>query len=121
MADMFRIKAFEYDEKKILEKRGLEDKGRVQKFIDTECLRLSSEFAPFDQHTLIESGQENTQIGSGEIKYRTPYARRLYYHPEYDFSTEKNPKAGGYWFERMKQQYKERILAGARKIVGGSQ
>lgn len=28
-----------------------------------------------------------------------PQARRLYYHPEYDFQTVHNPKAGGYWLE----------------------
>lgn len=121
MADFFRLKAFEYDVDKILKKRGLEEGGRVQKFIDSECLRLSNEKAPFDQHTLIESGESNTKTGSGEVIYNTPYARRLYYHPEYNFSTEHNPQAGGYWFERMKQQHKERILAGARKIAGGSQ
>lgn len=93
----------------------------VQEFIDTECLRRSADFAPFDQHTLIESGILCTQIGSGEVKYRTPYARRLYYHPEYNFSTEHNPQAGGYWFERMKQQHKEKILAGAKRRAGGSQ
>lgn len=27
------------------------------------------------------------------------YARRLYYHPEYDFSTTKNPNAKGKWYE----------------------
>lgn len=80
---------------------------------------LTESLAPFDQHTLIESGNINTKIGSGKLSYRTPYARRLYYHPEYEFSTEHNPQAGGYWFERMKQQYKERILAGAKKIAGG--
>ena len=73
---------------------------------------------PFDQHILIKSGILNTQIGSGELRYRTPYARRLYYHPEYNFSTEKNPEAGAYAFERMKQQYKDQILKGAKKIAG---
>ena len=28
-----------------------------------------------------------------------PYARRLYFHPEYKFRTDKNPNAGGLWFE----------------------
>lgn len=28
----------------------------------------------------------------------TPYARRLYFHPEYNFRTDKNPNAGGMWF-----------------------
>ena len=116
---MFSLKTFECDSDKVLKKRGLDERGSVQQFIDTECLRLSVEFAPFDQHTLIESGNINTKIGSGKLSYRTPYARRLYYHPEYEFSTEHNPQAGGYWFERMKQQYKERILAGAKKIAGG--
>ena len=27
------------------------------------------------------------------------YARRLYFHPEYNFQTTHNPKAGGMWFE----------------------
>ena len=29
----------------------------------------------------------------------TPYARRLYFHPEYNFRTFKNPNAKGKWFE----------------------
>ena len=29
----------------------------------------------------------------------TPYARRLYFHPEYNFNREHNPKAGAAWFE----------------------
>ena len=120
MADMFKLKTFECDIDKVLKKRGLDNGGQVQRFIDTECLRLSAEFCPFDQHTLIESGNINTKIGSGELNYLTPYARRLYYHPEYNYSTEHNPQAGGYWFERMKQNYGEQIRAGARKIAGGN-
>lgn len=30
----------------------------------------------------------------------TPYARRLYYHPEYNFSKAENPNAGGKWLVR---------------------
>lgn len=29
----------------------------------------------------------------------TPYARRLYYHPEYNFQTHENPNAKGVWYE----------------------
>lgn len=29
----------------------------------------------------------------------TPYARRLYYHPEYNFQTKENPNAKGNWYE----------------------
>lgn len=33
------------------------------------------------------------------ISSSTPYARRLYYHPEYNFRRDKNPLAGGRWFD----------------------
>ena len=29
----------------------------------------------------------------------TPYARRLYFHPEYQFYRGENPNAGGAWYE----------------------
>ena len=37
--------------------------------------------------------------GYAEIVSSTPYARRLYYHPEYHFSHEENPNAKAKWFE----------------------
>lgn len=102
-----------------MKSRGLEPFGRVQQCIDSECLRLcNTKFVPFDQHTLIESSIASTVLGSGEIKYRTPYARYLYYHPEFSFGTEHNAEAGGYWFERMKQQYKQQVLERAAKLAG---
>ena len=79
---------------------------------------MCAPYVPFDQHILIESGILNTQIGSGEVRYRTPYARRLYYHREYDFSKEKNEKAGAFWFEEMKKQHKEEIFTGVKRFLG---
>lgn len=118
MSDFFRLKAFECDPEKVLKNRGLEEGGKVQKFIDTECLRLCAEKVPKDTGALIESGNIHTKTGSGQLEYRTPYARRWYYMPA-DFSGA--PERGNYWFERMKQQYKEKILAGAKRIAGGNQ
>ncbi len=37
--------------------------------------------------------------GHVDIVSSTPYARRLYYHPEYNFSHDENPQAKAYWFE----------------------
>lgn len=34
-----------------------------------------------------------------KIVYDTPYGRRLYWHPEYKFRTDKNPNAQGKWME----------------------
>lgn len=118
MADMFSLKSFKCDVDKILKKRGLEEGGRVQKFIDKECLFLCAPKVPKDSNTLIESGNVNTKIGTGHLEYRTQYARRWYYMPA---QFQEAPERGNYWFERMKQQYKERILAGAKKVAGGNQ
>ena len=37
--------------------------------------------------------------GTATLVHSTPYARRLYFHPEYNFQTEENPNAKGKWFE----------------------
>lgn len=41
----------------------------------------------------------NVKRGKVSIVSDTPYARRLYFHPEYDFRKDDNPNAGGEWFE----------------------
>ncbi|MBY0756513.1 minor capsid protein [Clostridium sardiniense] len=37
--------------------------------------------------------------GKTSIIFDTPYARRLYYHPEYNFRQDKNPNAQGRWMQ----------------------
>lgn len=43
------------------------------------------------------------------IVFDTPYARRMYWHPEYNFRKDKNPNAQGKWMEMYltgeKQQF----------------
>lgn len=41
---------------------------------------------------------DNASKGEVSIVYDTPYARRLYYHPEYNFNKKQNKNAGGLWF-----------------------
>lgn len=64
---------------------------------------IQSQTMPFRDGTL-----QNTQTfvdysdsnkGNVSIVSNTPYARRLYYHPEYNFNKEENPNAGGKWAE----------------------
>ena len=117
MADHFEFKTLRLNNQKVLKDHGLDKNGIVQQFIDSECLRLCENKIPKDQGNLIQSGIINTQIGSGKVTWKTPYARRLYYHPEYNFSG--SPERGAYWFERMKSQYKSQILKGASKLAGG--
>lgn len=43
--------------------------------------------------------RSDSSQGYVAIVSSTPYARRLYYHPEYKFSTGENPNAKAHWFE----------------------
>lgn len=40
-----------------------------------------------------------SHLGIVRLVFEGPYARRLYYHPEYNFSHAENPNAKGKWFE----------------------
>ncbi len=117
IADYFVLRSFEFDPETAITKRGLQPGGPVQQYIDSEVLRLCDPLVPFDTGALKQSGIIHTKIGSGEVRYRTPYARRWYYMPA---SFNGAPDRGNYWFERMKNNGgKEQILNGAAKIAGG--
>jgi hypothetical protein len=56
---------------------------------DTGALQNESSFVDYSQ----------SSKGRATLVSSTPYARRLYYHPEYDFKTDENPNAKGKWFD----------------------
>lgn len=63
----------------------------------------NTEVMPFDTGTLQNDSTflYTSQAGNGivQIVSSTPYARRLYFHPEYNFRKTYNAFAGGRWFE----------------------
>lgn len=78
-------------------------KALVKTAMAIETDLQTSQTIPFDTGTLQN---EQTSIdpskaasGSVQIVSDTPYARRLYFHPEYNFRHDKNPNAGGKWFD----------------------
>lgn len=94
-----------------------ENFSRAQKFVDGEVLRLDAPYMPIKTGTLIKSGQLGTVIGSGEINYVAPYAASQYYTTGEERSYD--AQRGGMWFERMKADHKDEIIAGAKKRGGG--
>ena len=96
----------------LISARGIETGGKVQKFIDSEVLRLTDPYVPKDVGTLKGSGTTSTRIGSGDVKYSTPYARRQYYEHK------GNGLRGSRWFDRSKADNKQTILNGALKLAG---
>lgn len=82
----------------------------LQKDIDLSVLETAeavrvdvqqSQTMPMDSGNLQNRSTfaRGNKDGTADIVSDTPYARRLYFHPEYNFSKEKNPNAGGKWFE----------------------
>jgi hypothetical protein len=105
--------------------------SKAQKYVDSEVLRLSDKYTPFQSGMLKKSGILGTVIGSGTIEYNAIYARYQYYGkvmvgPAPKKVTDKDlvytggPMRGSFWFERMKIDHKKQILAGAGRIAGGN-
>lgn len=63
---------------------------------------VQAQVMPFDTGNLQNDNTfvdyTSGSVGRVQIVSATPYARRLYYHPEYRFNTLENPFAGGEWF-----------------------
>lgn len=80
------------------------DLKKAQAPLDALVLQDSNYFVPIKTGTLQKSGIINTRLGSGEVKWRTPYARRLYY--EYKKPAHQaNPNACSKWFEAAKARW----------------
>lgn len=87
----------------------------AQEFIDSECLRYMDPLTPHRTGYMIKSAQLGTVIGSAEIEYLAPYARKHYYENNGD-----NGNRGKLWFERMKTAKAETIQKGAKKIIANN-
>ena len=63
---------------------------------------------------------DNSESSNGKVSliHSTPYARRLYFHPEYKFQKHENPNAKGKWFEDYEQggKYEEYAINAYQKL-----
>lgn len=87
----------------------LEEAVKAAVLATAEALRtevVSAQVVPFDNGDLqgsitVEPLKESGSIGARLItgSADSPQARRLYFHPEYNFQTGHNPNARGEWLE----------------------
>lgn len=112
---------------------------RVQKFIDSECIRLMAQYTPMQNGLLQKSVTFGTRVGSGVIFYNSPYARYQYYGKlmvssvtgsawarsgetkvltgkDLIYSKRQHSNAQKRWFETMKTNHKRQILRGAAAL-----
>ncbi len=78
--------------------KALEQTGEA---LHTEVVK--AQVIPFDSGTMqndstsVDTGKSSKGIVS--LITDTPYSRRMYFHPEYNFQTTNNPNAQGNWLE----------------------
>lgn len=106
--------------RQLLAERGLDKGGKVQKFIDSECIRRMDPLTPKRTGTLIRAATLGTVIGSGKIKQATPYAKEAYYNNGGHGiqGTARGGLRGRLWFKRMKAAHGRVILDGACRYAG---
>ena len=67
---------------------------------------------------------ENSRRGLVSLVNSTPYARRLYYHPEYNFNKAFHANAGAAWFEPYltgdKKDFARKAFARLYRSIGGT-
>lgn len=67
---------------------------------------VQSQVVPFQTGNLQNESMfvddSHAKFGKVTLVHSTPYARRMYFHPEFNFSKEENPGAKGKWFEDWK-------------------
>ncbi|MGO4543230.1 hypothetical protein AB4Z29_00320 [Paenibacillus sp. 2TAB23] len=54
--------------------------------------------------------ESQSKKGKVTLIYDTPYARRLYFHPEYNFRRDKNRNAQGLWLEAWANGKKDNVV-----------
>ena len=77
---------------------------------------------PFDTGNLQNDSTfvDDSEKGRVSIVSRTPYARRLYFHPEYNFRRGNNSRAGGKWFDSfLNDNFISNAYAKLLKRIGG--
>lgn len=92
---------------------------RAQKYLDSQVLKDTDKYVPMRTGILVKSGILGTRLGSGEIEYIAPYAKKLYYGATIRFSKSRHPLACAKWFEASKAVNKRSWLTEVRRIAGG--
>ena len=77
---------------------------------------------PFDTGNLQNDSTyvDDSQKTKVSIVSSTPYARRLYFHPEYNFRRGNNASAGGKWFDSfLNDDFIAKAYAELLRRIGG--
>ena len=111
---------------KVINSRGLQPGGRVQKILTNEIYKQAEPYTPMRSKTLIRTAE----VGKDHITYVQPYSRYVYYGKVMVGKppkrvTSKNlhygggGKRGALWIPRMWEEKKDEISKRIAKEAGG--
>lgn len=86
----------------------------------TKSDMVTSAVVPKDTGELERSGfvdKSKLNKGKASIVFDTPYARRLYWHPEFKFRRDKNINAQGKWMQSYKDGDKKEFVKDTFKEI----
>lgn len=90
----------DFDEKKIIDKYGMQENGDTQLFLANTCFRRMQKYVPFDSGALSTTAT----IKPHKVIYEMPYA-----HKQYTTNKGKGIR-GKYWDKKMVSAEKELII-----------
>ena len=122
---------------KILEKGKimLRPGGVIQQFIDSTVLNRIEPYLPWRKGIARDSGILHSKIGQGQLIWKTPYIRYIYYGnvmvgPKYGpkvpiekelvYDRSRNPLAGKLWCERYKADHLNDLAELVQERVAGT-
>lgn len=88
----------------------------AQKWLDNAILKDTDPYVPKRTGALIQSGILGTVVGSGEVKYIAPYAKKQYY-AGFQPSKALNPHASREWVEVSKKVNMDKWASGVKTII----
>lgn len=84
----------------------IQENKTLATFVMTQqVVKDSNFFAPEDTGALMNSALMASDFDAGKAIWDVPYAKKLYFNPSINFSTDKNPNAQAFWFETAKSAY----------------
>jgi Minor capsid protein len=89
----------------------------AQIVLDNQVLKDSNYYIPYREGYLERSGVRRTNPGNGKVIWDMPYARRLYYNPQFNFSKTAHPNAQGLWFEAAKAKKRAAWIRAAKEAL----
>lgn len=85
--------------------------------VSDQVMKDCNMYVPMDTGALRNSSITHSDLSNGQIRWVTPYARRLYYGVGFNFSRHLNPRAQALWAEKARSVHLREWQGVAQRAV----